>query len=276
MQNPSIVSFLDVTLGYDSHPAVHHLSGALVRGSLTAVLGANGSGKSTLLKGVAGLLKPIGGEIAVAAGTRVAYLPQQSELDRSFPARVEDLVALGLWPVLGLLGRIRPAHRARIAAAIEAVGLKGFETRGIDTLSGGQFQRALFARVLLQDAQLILLDEPFNAVDTRTVEHLVSLIDGWRAEGRTVVTVLHDVELARRHFPETLLMARRPIAWGPTQTVLTAANLDSARHFDEAWKDEAPWCAADDDHNHAATMQPKHDHAHHHGDHSHGHKRAAE
>lgn len=273
-----VVEFNDVTLGYGSHPAVHHLSGALAAGSMTAVLGANGSGKSTLLKGIAGLLRPLDGSIRIASGTSIAYLPQQSELDRSFPARVVDLVTLGLWPSRGLLGRYSSEDRKRVAAAIEAVGLGGFETRGIDTLSGGQFQRALFARVALQDARLILLDEPFNAVDAGTVEHLLALVKAWRDQGRTVVAVLHDFDLAQRHFPETLLLARRPVAWGTTSTVLTAANRAAARKFDEAWHDEAPWCATDevDGHHHGETAH--HDHAHHSHDHSHHHehRRAAE
>jgi zinc/manganese transport system ATP-binding protein len=273
-----LAEFRDVTLGYGSHPAVHHLSGTLAAGSMTAVLGANGSGKSTLLKGIAGLLRPLDGSIVISPGTSIAYLPQQSELDRGFPARVVDLVTLGLWQSRGLFARHTPADRKRVADAIEAVGLGGFETRGIDTLSGGQFQRALFARVLLQDAQLILLDEPFNAVDAQTVEHLLALVKAWRDQGRTVLAVLHDFDLAQRHFPQTLLLARRPVAWGPTDMVLTSANRAAARKFDEAWHDEAPWCATDeaDGHHHGETAHE--DHAHHtHGhSHAHGHRRAAE
>lgn len=268
MSSPPIVQCLDVTLGYDSHPAVHHLSGDFGAGSLTAVLGANGSGKSTLLKGIAGLLRPIDGRITVAPGTGIAYLPQQSELDRQFPARVVDLVTLGLWPARGLLGRHTASDRQRVTAAIDAVGLGGFETRTIDTLSGGQFQRALFARVMLQDAQVILLDEPFNAVDARTVEHLIALVKAWRDQGRTVIAVLHDFDLAQRHFPEALLLARRAIGWGPVDQVLTLANRAAARKFDEAWQDQAPWCADDDAI--AGLGTPRHHHhSHEHADHHH-------
>jgi zinc/manganese transport system ATP-binding protein len=268
-----VVSFNDVTLGYSSHPAIHHLSGRLAAGSMTALLGANGSGKSTLLKGVAGLLKPLDGSIKLADGTRIAYLPQQSELDRSFPARVVDLVSLGLWTSRGLLGRHTAEDQKRVADAIAAVGLTGFEKRPINTLSGGQFQRALFARVLLQDANLILLDEPFNAVDMRTVDHLLVLISAWRDQGRTILTVLHDFDLARRHFPQTLLLARRCVAWGPTSDVLTTANLERARSFDEAWSDDAPWCESDT----AKADDPAHEHSHGHGhSHDHQHNHAAE
>lgn len=246
----SVLSFDNLTLGYNSHPAVHHLSGSVDAGSLTAIAGANGSGKSTLLKGIVGVVKPMAGAVRVAPGTRIAYLPQQSEIDRGFPARVADVVSLGLWPSRGLLGRHRAEDRQRVKEAIAAVGLSGFEQRPLDTLSGGQMQRALFARVLMQDAELILLDEPFNAIDSRTIHDLVAMIDRWRREGRAVMVVLHDLELARRHFPDTLLLARKPVAWGPTRSVLTPRNLAAAHGFDEAWRDDAPWCG-DEDHEHA-------------------------
>ena len=234
--------FDDLTLGYDNHPAVHHLNGALAHGSLTAVVGPNGSGKSTLLKGIVGVIEPMAGRIEHHAGCRMAYLPQQSEIDRHFPAQVRDIVALGLWPKRGMLGRLNSEDRREIGNALAAVGLDGFEERPIDTLSGGQLQRSLFARVLLQNADLILLDEPFNAIDARTLSDLVEMIKRWHGEQRTVVVVLHDLELVRNHFPETLLLARQPIAWGKTGEVLMPGNLLRARRFHEAWDDRAPWC----------------------------------
>lgn len=249
------VTFSDLTLGYDGHPAVHHLSGAVRKGSLTAVVGANGSGKSTLMKGIVGMLAPMTGRCTVAAGTRMAYLPQQSEIDRSFPVRVIDLVSLGLWPRRGLLGRHRAEDKQAIERALMAVGLGGFENRPIDSLSGGQMQRTLFARVLVQDAELIVLDEPFSAVDAKTVTDLVALIKYWQSdEGRTVLVVVHDLDLVRDHFPEALLLARRPVAWGDARDVLGATNLFKARQFSEAWDDTAPWCDPDaaPDHVHVA------------------------
>lgn len=253
------LTFRDLTLGYDDHPAVHHLSGTVAKGSLTAVVGANGSGKSTLMKGIVGVLKPMAGESLKMPGARIAYLPQQSELDRSFPARVVDLVSMGLWPKRGLLGRHTAEDKASVTRALMAVGLEGFEDRPIDTLSGGQLQRALFARVLVQDAEIILLDEPFNAIDARTVTDLVALIKRWHGEKRTVMVVVHDLDLVRQHFPETLLLARHPIAWGPTSEALKPENLLKARRFDEAWHDDAPWCEPE-----------PHGHAYSHDHHDHG------
>ena len=233
------IKLRDVTLGYDGHPAVHHLSGAFGRGSLTAIVGPNGSGKSTLLKGIIGQLTPLGGRIERRG--EIAYLPQSAEIDKSFPATVNELVALGLWRERGAFGAITRADRERIAAALHAVGLEGFAARPIDTLSGGQMQRALFARVILQNAPVVLLDEPFAAIDDRTVGDLMHLVGHWHEEGRTVVAVLHDIELVRRHFPQALLLAREPIAWGTTSVTLRPENLQRARAMPEAWDERAPW-----------------------------------
>jgi zinc/manganese transport system ATP-binding protein len=266
------LTFRNFTLGYFSHPAVHHLDGTVERGSLTAVVGPNGSGKSTLMKGIVGVLEPMSGACIRDPGVRIAYLPQQSEIDRSFPARVVDLVSLGLWPRRGLLWRYTKEDRASVSTALMAVGLEGFEARPIDTLSGGQLQRALFARVLVQDANLILLDEPFNAVDTKTVGDLIGLIKRWRDEKRTVMVVVHDLELVREHFPETLLLARRAVAWGPTTEALRPENLLRARRFHEAWDEHAPWCDVSIGHEHGeGHAHGRHNHDH---DHPHDHRHA--
>lgn len=240
---PSI-RFNNLTLGYNRHPAVHHLSGELACGSLTAVVGPNGAGKSTLLKGIVGTLRPLDGQIELVdcERDRIAYLPQSSELDRSFPLCVYDLVAMGLWNRIGLFGKVSSEDGDRIADAIAAVGLTGFERRAIGTLSGGQLQRCLFARLLLQDASIILLDEPFNAIDAKTITDLLDLIQRWHRENRTVVAVLHDMDLVRRVFPETLLIARETVAWGDTLGVLCAENLLRARHMIEAYDPYAHNC----------------------------------
>jgi zinc/manganese transport system ATP-binding protein len=239
------LSFKDVTLGYDRHPAVHHLDGVVTEGKLLAVVGPNGAGKSTLLKSIVGILKPLSGIIDVhgLAERKIAYLPQAADIDRSFPMSVFDLVSVGSWHVTGLFGGFGKAQRERIHAAIESVGLAGFENRPIGTLSGGQMQRVIFARLLLQDAKVILLDEPFTAVDTKTTQDLLALIGRWHQEKRTVITVLHDMEIVKAHFPETLLLAREPVAWGTTSDVLTHENLSRARHMIEAHDPHADICA---------------------------------
>jgi len=241
------LQFNNVTFGYDRHPAVHHLSGEVARGALLAVVGPNGAGKSTLFRGMVGILKPLSGAISLdGLDTRdIAYLPQIAEIDRSFPITVFDFVGSGLWRSTGLFGGIGEAQRKRIDKALAAVGLTGFENRTIGTLSGGQLQRLLFARLVLQDARLIVLDEPFNAIDERTSADLLALVKHWHAESRTVIAALHDIELVRAHFPQTLLLAREPVAWGATAQVLSAENLQSARCMCEAFDDSAAACVID-------------------------------
>lgn len=240
--SPPCLRFDDLTLGYGAHPAVHGLCGTLDHGSLLALIGPNGSGKSTLLKGIAGLLKPMSGSLVHADGCAMAYLPQMSDIDRSFPASVRDLVKLGLWRRRGLLGRFSTDDQLAVSNALKAVGLEGFDGRSLDTLSGGQLQRALFARLIVQDADLILLDEPFNAIDTRTVDDLMALVSAWHQEGRTVIAVMHDLGMVRARFPQALLLSREAMAWGPTGEVLLPENLARARRFHAAWDEDAAWC----------------------------------
>jgi zinc/manganese transport system ATP-binding protein len=238
--------FNNLTLGYDRHPAVHHLDGEVQDGALVAVVGPNGAGKSTLFKGIVGALKPLSGRIERGGvpARDIAYLPQAAEIDRSFPISVFDLVAMGLWHKKGSFGGIGGADRDRVEAAIKAVGLTGFEQRTIGTLSGGQMQRMLFARLLLQDARVVVLDEPFTAIDSKTCADLLDLVKRWHGEGRTVLAALHDIDLVKANFPETLLLAREKVAWGATPEVLTADNLLKARRMCEAFDEEAAECAA--------------------------------
>jgi len=237
--------FQNLTLGYERHPAVHHLDGAVESGALLAVVGPNGAGKSTLFKGIVGALKPLAG--AIERGRReardIAYLPQLPEIDRSFPISLYDMVAMGLWRAKGVFGGIGAKDRQAIEAAIAAVGLTGFEERTIGTLSGGQMQRMLFARLLVQDARVIVLDEPFTAIDAKTSADLLALVRRWHGEKRTVLAALHDIDLVKANFPETLLLAREPVAWGGTPDVLTAENLNKARRMCEAFDDGAETCA---------------------------------
>lgn len=271
------IALHDLTLGYDGHPAVHHVSGTLAPGVLLAVVGPNGAGKSTLVKALAGLLKPLGGRIDGLAGQRVAYLPQQASLERGFPVEVGEFAAMGLWREAGPFGGFSRAQRERVRGALAAVGLEGYARQPIDTLSGGQLQRTLFARLMLQDASVLLLDEPFSAIDQRTTADLLRLLRDWRAQGKTVVAVLHDLHQVREAFPETLMLARELVAWGPTADVLTPANLERLRGMPEAFDDHAPVCevAAEDghDHDHAHSHDAAHDHGHAHS-HAHAHAHA--
>jgi zinc/manganese transport system ATP-binding protein len=233
------VTLHDVTVAYDRQPAVHHLTGRFRPASLTAVVGPNGAGKSTLLKTVVGLLRPVEGHIERRPAGDIAYLPQQAEIERDFPISVIDTVLLGHWRRIGWCGGIGSAMREAALGAIAAVGLQGLGQRPVGSLSVGQFQRMMFARMMVQDAPLILLDEPFAAIDSSTTTDLLALVVRWHGEGRTVIAVLHDLAQVRTSFPETLLLAREGVAWGATDGVLTPGHLQRVRDLLDPWTAEA-------------------------------------
>jgi len=229
----AMIALDQLSLGWRGRVAVREVSGVFAPGSLTAVVGPNGAGKSTLMKGILGLVTPLRGSVMLADDLhhQIASLPQTNELDRAFPVSVYDLVAMGCWRVNGAWRGLNGTDHARIEDALTQVGLSDLRARMIGTLSGGQLQRALFARLMLHEARLLMLDEPFAAVDQHTTEALMQLLCRWHAEGRTIVVVLHDLELAHKYFPQTLLLARQVVAWGPTAEVLTPENLHLARHL---------------------------------------------
>ena len=226
-----MIALSDVTCAHGALPAIRHLSGRFAPGSLTAVVGPNGAGKTTLLRAIAGLHAETGGTIT--RGGRIAFLPQAATLERSFPLTCADVVAMGAYAASRIFGPA--ADRERIAHALATVGLGGYATRLVGTLSGGQFQRLLFARLMLQDAPILLLDEPFANLDSATTADLMRLLHQWHDAGRTIIAVLHDIALVEREFPQTLLVARDPIAWGPTATTLTPDHLRRARDHAAAW-----------------------------------------
>ncbi len=242
----------NLTLTHERRPAVHHLSGTFAPASLTAIVGPNGAGKTTLLRAIAGLhavaegVLDLGGLPARAIG----LLPQASALDRGFPVSCLDVVALGALGRVGAFARMPQAELDRAADAMARVGMQGFERRPVGSLSAGQFQRVLFARLIVQDAPVMLLDEPTSAVDARTEAALLGLMHGWHEEGRTVIAVLHDLELVAAHFPQTLLLAREAVGWGRTGEVLTPENRLRARLAAEAWVEAPEICDAP--HSHAA------------------------
>ncbi|HQT80426.1 MAG TPA: ATP-binding cassette domain-containing protein [Rhodopila sp.] len=204
----------DVELRHGARVIVSGLSGHLDPGSLTALIGANGAGKTTLLRAIAGLHPLANGRIdrGALAQSDIALLPQGSHLDRSFPITCRDVVALGA-ARLGPFRAVGAKNLAAARAALQRVGLEDVENRPIQALSAGQFQRVLFARTILQDASLILLDEPFTAVDAATTRLLLSVIDDWHDQGRTIVAVLHDLAMVRRHFPHTLMLTQQTGLW---------------------------------------------------------------
>ena len=239
------IAVRDLSVRYGERCAFEALTGEFAPASLTAVVGPNGAGKSSLLKTLAGIIRPAAGEVTCAALARhrLAYLPQQDELDRGFPITVAELVALGDWRNFGAVREPPQRLATSVEEALAAVGLSSVTDRQIAELSVGQFQRALFARLLLQDADVILLDEPFASLDESTTGDLLHFLQRWQGEGRTVVAVLHDLNQVRRYFPSTLLLARSPIAWGDTSLSLSTDNIARAQKALDPSEDHIGWVA---------------------------------
>jgi zinc/manganese transport system ATP-binding protein len=212
----------DVSVRYGRRFALEGVSGEFPSGSLTAVVGANGAGKSTLLAAIAGVVRLAGGAVECPARQRLAYLPQLAAIDHDFPLTVAELILLGGWRECGAFRSPGKTLRTRAAAMAATVGLADRLRRPVGAISVGELQRALFARLMLQDAAVILLDEPFAPVDAETTVVLLDQVMRWHREGRTVIAVLHDLALVEAHFPATLVLARRCLAWGKTEAALAA------------------------------------------------------
>ena len=221
----SLMLSLNLTHMFGGTTVLQDINLAFAKGSFTAIIGPNGAGKSTLLKICAGVLKPSSGEVLIPAGVKRAYLPQYNQLDRQFPLTVHDVAAMGFWPKVGLYHGLVPEDRDRLAYALSIVGLEGFESQPISVLSGGQFQRLLFARLWLQEADLLILDEPFSAVDQPTTEDLLTLLQNWLTEGKTIITVIHQLQLAERYIPQSILLNQSVIAQGESKTILSDVAL---------------------------------------------------
>lgn len=220
---PADIVLRDVSLGYGGPVVVEGVGGRFLRGSLTAIVGPNGGGKTTLLKGLLGLVPVRAGAIESPYPRQaIAHLPQVSELDPSVPVTVEDFVSVGLWSKTGGLRAVTRPLAREVSDALGTVGLHDCRGYWMGELSGGQLQRLRFARLLVQDAPVMLLDEPFAGIDEQTTAALLRIIAAWHARRKTLIVVLHDLDLVRLHFPRTLALAGRVLAWGETGAALAA------------------------------------------------------
>ncbi len=217
-----MISINNLTVGYDRHPALHHINANIEQGQMIAIIGPNGGGKSTLLKTIIGELEPMQGDI-ISTFKQVGYISQLYNVNHLFPISLRFFVSTALIKKIGLL---KPVNKKLIAEALKLVKLEGLEKKYISTLSGGQFQRAQFARLYLQNADLLLLDEPFSAVDPKTTSELLSLLKEWNKQGKTIIAVMHNLDIVKEHFPYTIAIAREIIAKGNTEDVLNADNLN--------------------------------------------------
>jgi manganese/zinc/iron transport system ATP- binding protein len=223
-----------MTVSYGQKPAVFSVDMTVEPGSMTAIIGPNGAGKSTLLKAALGIITPLAGQTTVFGRPmaemreRIAYVPQRASVDWDFPTRVIDVVMMGLYNRLGLLGRIRGAHRAQAMDCLARVGMEDFAKRQIGQLSGGQQQRVFLARALAQDAELYLLDEPFAGVDAATEKAIIAVLKSLRDAGKTVVAVHHDLSTVPDYFDHAFIINTRRIAEGTVADVFTTDILQNA------------------------------------------------
>lgn len=238
-----LLEFSNLTLGYSAQPAVHHLTAHVEKNTNLALIGPNGGGKSTLLKSIMGELKPLGGDIHWPNGkVQVGYLPQQAHINLTLPINVADFISLGFWPQLGAFKGLNSFYQDKLSQALADVGLADFHQRLLTSLSGGQQQRVIFARLLAEDAELLLLDEPFAAIDQPTTEQLLSLMQSLQAKGKTLITVMHNLQLVEQHFDQALFLARDLLGFGPVKQLLTPENLAKATNMQAQINPYAPWC----------------------------------
>ncbi|MEL6450438.1 MAG: metal ABC transporter ATP-binding protein [Pseudomonadota bacterium] len=223
-----------LTVSYGQTPAIFSVDLTLRAGAMTAIVGPNGAGKSTLLKAALDVIKPLAGTVSVfgqplaQTRDRIAYVPQRASVDWDFPTRVIDVVLMGLYRQLGLLGRVRAPHRAQAMDCLARVGMEDFATRQIGQLSGGQQQRVFLARALAQGADIYVLDEPFAGVDAATEKAIIAVLKGLRDAGKTVVAVHHDLATVPDYFDDVVLLNTQVIAAGPVAQVFTEDNLQAA------------------------------------------------
>lgn len=212
----------NLTLSYERHPAIHHLSGTFEGGSLTAILGPNGAGKSTLLKALAHLHPVDEGHIHRygLSLNQSAFLPQAMNIEKDFPINVGQMVQQGFFNERSFYTMSLTAEQKnRYEEALSQTQLKTLEHKPIRTLSLGQLQRARWARLIAQNAQLILLDEPFTGLDEKTTAELLVLLTQWQKQDRTIIAAIHDEKMAQKYFTHTLLLYKNAVNWGKTNDV---------------------------------------------------------
>ncbi|MEL6643401.1 MAG: metal ABC transporter ATP-binding protein [Pseudomonadota bacterium] len=222
-----------LTVSYGEKPAVFSVDATFQPATMTAIIGPNGAGKSTLLKAALGIVPRLAGEASVfgqpvsEARDRIAYVPQRASVDWDFPTTVLDVVLMGRFRRVGLLGRLTGAHTDQARACLDRVGMTDFADRQIGQLSGGQQQRVFLARALAQDADLYLLDEPFAGVDAATERAIIDVLSDLKARGKAVVCVHHDLSTVRDYFDHVFMINVRRIAEGPVATTFTPEMLNA-------------------------------------------------
>jgi len=221
----------DLTVAYRDKPVLWDVDLQVASGVLLAIVGPNGAGKTTFIKAVLDLVAPAAGSVLIKGGTykanrtHVAYVPQRGSVDWDFPTNVLDVVMMGLYGRIGWIRRPRASDKESALRALDKVGMGSFADRQISQLSGGQQQRVFLARALVQDADVLFMDEPFQGVDATTERAIINLLRDLRARGKTVIVVHHDVQTVPEYFDEVMLLNVRRIAAGPVDAVFNESNL---------------------------------------------------
>ena len=219
------IEIKNLTVAYGENIALEDLNLNIEVGSLMALVGPNGAGKSTLIKTILKFLKQITGEIKINAKT-LAYVPQRNSVDWDFPTTLFDVVEMGCYGRVGLFKRVSKEEKHKVLKAIEQVGMLEFKDRQISELSGGQQQRAFIARALVQEADIYLMDEPFQGVDSTTEKSIVEILKQLKAEGKTIIVVHHDLQTVPAYFESVALINKSVIVSGKVSEVFTQENID--------------------------------------------------
>ncbi|MER2001366.1 MAG: metal ABC transporter ATP-binding protein [Carnobacterium inhibens] len=240
-----------LTVAYEAQPVLWDISFSIPKGTLTAVVGPNGAGKSTLIKSLINLIKPIAGEVEFTFDQSteedyrknknlVAYVPQNGSVDWDFPTTVLDVVVMGRYGHIGWFKRPKKKDKSLANEMLAKVGMADFKDRQISQLSGGQRQRVFLARALVQEAEIYLMDEPFQGVDAQTEKIIIQLLKKLKSEGKTIVVVHHDLQTVPEYFDEVVLINRELIGNGPIETTFTKELIAKTYRQNQAkpWEEE--------------------------------------
>ena len=219
------IEIRNLTVAYGENIALENLNLDVEAGSLMALVGPNGAGKSTLIKTILKFLKQITGEIKINTKT-LAYVPQRNSVDWDFPTTLFDVVEMGCYGRVGFFKRVSKEEKQKVLKAIEQVGMLDFKDRQISELSGGQQQRTFIARALVQEADIYLMDEPFQGVDSTTEKSIVDILKKLKSEGKTLIVVHHDLQTVPTYFETVTFINKSVIASGKIKEDFTQENID--------------------------------------------------
>ncbi len=228
----NVIEIKNISVAYDETTVLENVNLNIKRGDFLALMGPNGAGKSTLLKTILNFIKPIGGEIKIKGKLykevrkKIAYVPQRGSVDWDFPITLFDVVEMGCYGRVGFLKKINKKEKKNVERVIEKVGLTEFKERQISKLSGGQQQRAFLARAILQNAEIYLMDEPFQGVDSKTEKAIVEILKELKKSGKTLIVVHHDLQTVTSYFDAVAFINKTIVAAGPVEDVFNEENIE--------------------------------------------------